>query len=196
MPNWCSNQLILCGPVTWVDLFKEKITNEDGTFNILDNLYPVPEDLKGMPSMAGSIPDDDPNKKQKEANLEKYGAVDWYDWSVNHWGTKWSDSETEHYDDFINSDGDLKTSMYTFQSAWGPPQEGIQHICKSFKPILFDLRYQEPGMMFCGCARFGNGELISEQTAELVMDADNVYQNIDWDYEYDMKRGLDEADVS
>ena len=195
MPNWCNNQLIVCGPITWVDLFKEKITNEDGSLNILDNLYPVPEDLKGMPSMAGSIPDNDPNKEQKEANLEKYGAVDWYDWSVNHWGTKWSDSETEHYDDFINSDGDLKTSMYTFQSAWGPPQEGITHIATSFKPLLFDLRYQEPGMMFCGYARIGNGEVIHEQTSDLVLDAECVYQNIDWDYEYDMKRGLDEADV-
>ena len=99
MPNWCNNQLIVCGPITWVDLFKEKITNEDGSLNILDSLYPVPEDLKGMPSMAGSIPDDDPNKEQKIANLEKYGAVDWYDWSVYHWGTKWSDSATEHYED-------------------------------------------------------------------------------------------------
>jgi hypothetical protein len=49
--------------------------------------------------------------------------------------------------------------------------------------------------MFCGCARFGNGELISEQTAELVMDADNIYHNISWDYDYEMKRGLDEADA-
>ena len=195
MPNWCNNQLIVCGPITWVDLFKEKITNEDGSLNILDNLYPVPEDLKGMPSMAGSIPDDDPNKEQKIANLEKYGAVDWYDWSVNHWGTKWSDSETEYYDDFNSSEGDLKTSMYTFQSAWGPPQEGIEHIAKSFKPLLFDLRYQEPGMMFCGYARICNGEVIHEQTSDLVLDAECVYQNIDWDYEYDMKRGLDEADV-
>ena len=40
MPNWCNNQLIVCGPITWVDLFKEKITNEDGSLNILDNLYP------------------------------------------------------------------------------------------------------------------------------------------------------------
>ena len=195
MPNWCNNQLIVCGPITWVDLFKEKITNEDGSLNILDNLYPVPEDLKGMPSMAGSIPDDDPNKEQKIANLEKYGAVDWYDWSVNHWGTKWSDSETEYYDDFNSSEGDLKTSMYTFQSAWGPPQEGIEHIAKSFKPLLFDLRYQEPGMMFCGYARIGNGEVIHEHTSDLVLDAECIYQNIDWDYEYDMKRGLDEADV-
>ena len=148
MPNWCSNQLIMCGPISWVDLFKEKITNEDGSLNILDNLYPVPGSLKDLPSRFGDISDDDPNKEQKESNLEEYGATDWYDWSINNWGTKWADCETELWDEFINSDGELKTSMYTFESAWGPPQEGIQHISKSFKPLLFDLRYQEPGMMF------------------------------------------------
>jgi hypothetical protein len=197
MPNWCSNQLILCGPVTWVDLFKEKISNEDGSYNILENLYPIPDSLD-LPSRFGAISDDDPNKEQKESNLVEHGSVDWYDWCTTNWGTKWSDCETELYDEYVSDEEEdtLKIAYYRFESAWGPPQEGIQHICKSFKPILFDLRYQEPGMMFCGCARFGNGELISEQTAELVMDADNVYQNIDWDYEYDMKRGLDEADVS
>ena len=88
----------------------------------------------------------------------------------------------------IKSDGELKTSMYTFESAWGPPQEGIQHISKSFKPLLFDLRYQEPGMMFCGYARIGNGEVLHEQSAELVLDAEMIYQCIDWDYESDMKK--------
>jgi hypothetical protein len=28
-----------------------------------------------------------------------------------------------------------------------------------------------------------------------VIDAEMVFQSIEWDYEYDMKRGLDEADV-
>ena len=105
MPNWCSNQLIMCGPISWVDLFKEKITDKDGSLNILDNLYPVPGSLKDLPSRFGDIPDDDPNKEQKESNLEEYGATDWYDWSINNWGTKWADCETELWDEFINSDG-------------------------------------------------------------------------------------------
>ena len=187
MPNWCTNQLIVCGPITWVDLFHEKITVEAG-YEILNSLYPVPEDLTGMPSMAGTIPDDDPNKEQKMANLEKYGAVDWYDWSVANWGTKWGDCDTLYHDSLNSSEGDLKTSMYTFETAWGPPQEGIIHIAKSFKPLLFDLRYQEPGMGFCGYARIGNGEVIREHTSDLVIDADNIYHNIDWDYEYDMNK--------
>ena len=188
MPNWCTNQLILCGPVTWVDLFKEKVTNEDGSLNILDNLHPVPEELTGMPSRFGDIPDDDPNKEQKYSNLEKHGATDWYDWSINNWGTKWSDSETELREESDLLDDGLKTSMYTFDSAWGPPQEGIVHISKSFKSLLFDLRYQEPGMMFCGYARIGNGEVLHEQTTDMVLDAEMVYQSIDWDYESDMKK--------
>jgi hypothetical protein len=194
MPNWCTNQLIVCGPIAWVDLFHEKVTVEAG-FDILNSLYPCPEDLTGYPSRHGAIPDGDPDKERKEANLEKYGHADWYDWCVTNWGTKWGDCDTVYRDSFTNSNGDLKTSMYTFDSAWGPPEEGILHIAKSFKPLLFDLRYQEPGMAFCGYARIGNGEVIHEQTSDFITDAEMVYECIDWDYEYDMKRGLDEADV-
>ena len=45
MPNWCNNQLIVCGPITWVDLFKEQITVADGGYEILNKLYPCPEDF-------------------------------------------------------------------------------------------------------------------------------------------------------
>ena len=195
MPNWCTNQLIICGPATWIGIFKEKITNEDGSLNILDNLYPVPEDLKGLVSMAGTIPDNDPSKEQKLANVEKYGAADWYDWSIKNWGTKWSDVETRLCEESDLLDDGLKSLMYSFDTAWGPPQEGIEHISKSFKPLLFDLRYQEPGMMFCGYARYINGEVVEEKVTDLVIDAEQIYHCIEWDYEYDMKRGLDEADV-
>ena len=71
MPNWCSNQLNVCGPKTWVDLFKEKITTEEGAFEILERLYPCPEELKGFPSRHGTIPDDDPDKEQKEAQFRE-----------------------------------------------------------------------------------------------------------------------------
>lgn len=187
MPNWCTNQLIICGPITWIDLFHEKVTVGD-KYEILNSLYPVPEDLIGMPSMAGTIPDGDPDKEQKVANLEKYGSADWYDWSVTNWGTKWGDCDTAYRDSRNISDSNLKTAMYTFDTAWGPPQEGIIYIAKSFKPILFDLRYQEPGMGFCGYARIGNGELLHEHTSDLIMDAEVVYECIDWDYESDMKK--------
>jgi hypothetical protein len=185
MPNWCTNQLIVCGPVTWVDLFHEKITAKDG-YDILNNLYPCPEDLTGFPSRHGTIPDDDPDKEQKLANIAKYGSADWYDWCVEHWGTKWGDCDTEHVESYDGDDG-LKTSMYRFSTAWSPPQEGIVHIAESFKPLLFDLRYQEPGMGFCGYARIGNGEVLQEQTSDYIMDAQYIYDSLEYDYEYDMK---------
>ena len=195
MPNWCSNQLNVCGPKTWVDLFKEKITTEEGAFEILDRLYPCPEELKGFPSRHGTIPDDDPDKEQKEANLEKYNAVDWYDWCINNWGTKWGDCDTEFYDDFeSNYDGDLKTAMYKFETAWGPPQEGITHISSSFKPLLFDLRFQEPGMAFCGFARIHNGSVLSEQTSDMIMDAHWIFASLEDDYVYELKNDASELD--
>ena len=185
MPNWCTNQLIVCGPVTWIDLFHEKIT-VGGGYEIMNNLYPCPEDLTGYPSRHGTIPDSDPDKERKLANVEKYDAVDWYDWCIKNWGTKWGDCDTEYVASHDGDDG-MKISMYRFETAWSPPQEGLVHIAKSFKPLLFDLRYQEPGMGFCGYARIGNGEVINEHTADLVIDSQYVYDSIEYDYECDMK---------
>jgi hypothetical protein len=151
--------------------------------------------LKDLPSRFGTIGDDDPNKEQKTSNLEKHGAADWYDWSIANWGTKWSDCETSLYDEYNCDGGKLKTAMYTFDSAWGPPQEGIEHVSKSFKPLLFDLRYQEPGMMFCGYARYGNGETLHESVTDYVHPSEHIFHTIDWDYESEIDSGLDEAEV-
>ena len=190
MPNWCTNQLIVCGPKTWVDLFMEKVTNEESGIDILDRLYPLPEGLD-LPSQFGAISDGDPNKEQKESNLEKHGSADWYDWCIANWGTKWPDHDTWLVDEDESDDG-IKTAYYRFDTAWGPPQEGIQHISSSFKPLLFDLRYQEPGMGFCGFARMNNGKILSEQTADMVMDSDWVFHSLADDYDYEMKNDASE----
>ena len=59
MPNWCSNVLNMCGPITSIDKFMEDITTgpkkPDGTtsgmgndYDILENIFPCPENLKGV----------------------------------------------------------------------------------------------------------------------------------------------------
>ena len=97
MPNWCSNVLNICGPVASIDKFMDDITTgpkeSDGTtsgmgndYEILENLFPCPEDLKNVTSRFGTIGDDDPEKEQKQKNIEDHGAVDWYEWCCTNWG--------------------------------------------------------------------------------------------------------------
>jgi hypothetical protein len=72
---------------------------------------------------------------------------DWYEWRVDHWGTKWEveASVIERTEFMIKS---------VYDSAWAPPIMFYNHLCR----IGFSVRalYYEPGLNFCGI--FDNGE--------------------------------------
>ena len=202
MPNWCSNVLNICGPVASIDKFMDDITTgpkeSDGTtsgmgndYEILENLFPCPEDLKNVTSRFGIISDDDPDKEQKQKNIEDHGAVDWYEWCCTNWGTKWGDNQTHlvHEDlctPFSTADDtevSLKKIMLRFDTAWSPPIEGMDVVTTKYPDIMFDLRYWEPGMGFQGYKIYGSGECQGEATMDYMEDADMVYDNIDFSYD-------------
>jgi hypothetical protein len=195
MPNWCTNILSICGPPSEIDGFINvvKTGSEDETdsqgqdYAILERLYPIPDALKDLPSRFGSIADDDPDKNQKLKNVEDYGAVDWYDWCNANWGTKWADCHTEKVSENdcfpSGSDNNLKKVMFRFDSAWAPPLEGFNTIAMLFPKLVFDLRYEEPGMCFQGFRVWGNGEVQHEAEMEYMMSGEMAYDNIDWEYD-------------
>jgi hypothetical protein len=53
--------------------------------------------------------------KQALENIEKYGFKDWYDWSVQNWGTKWNAYSFELVSE------DSNTLNVQFDTAWSPP---------------------------------------------------------------------------
>jgi len=206
MPNWCSNVLSICGPVTSVDKFMEDITKglkePDGTtsgmgndYQILENLVPMPESLKGVTSRFGTISDDDPDKEKKQENLKEHGAVDWYEWCNTNWGTKWGDCQTQLAQedlcvpwipgrvDFDDVEDQLKKIMLRFDTAWSPPIEGIDVVASKYPDMMFDLRYWEPGMGFQGFKRYGSGQCHDEATMDYMEDADTAYENMDYSYD-------------
>lgn len=198
MPNWCSNVLNMCGPIVSVDKFMEDITKgpkeSDGTtsgmgndYEIFNNLFPCPENLKEVASRFGTIDDDDPDKKQKQENLKEHGAVDWYEWCNTNWGTKWGDCQTHFVQESLvqeDSDEDnLKKVMLRFDTAWSPPIEGMDVVAAKYPDIMFDLRYWEPGMGFQGFKIWGSGEGQTEASMDYMEDADTVYDQMDYMYE-------------
>ena len=62
-----------------------------------------------------------------EEERKKYGKNNWYDWSVEHWGTKWNSSESSLYDE------DEDCLEYTFRTAWSAPGPVIAALAKKFK---------------------------------------------------------------
>lgn len=57
--------------------------------------------------------------KQTMENFEKYGYINWYEWSIEHWGTKWN-----AYDCVANHD----ENTIKFDTAWNYPSRLIDRL--------------------------------------------------------------------
>jgi hypothetical protein len=145
MPNWCENNLEITGDIKEIKKFKKQAKAKETDLSF-KNFIPMPKKLENTQS-----PADKPNKEL----IKKYGADNWYDWNIKNWGTKW-DTEAELTDsgaDFL---------WYYFDTAWSPPTEWLKQTCKLFKKLSFELKYDEPGMGFCGTVRAENGKIICD----------------------------------
>ena len=140
MPNWCNNTVELYhdDPVM-IERARKAFNNSE----FLTEFIPVPQSLRD--TVSGSVGQDAraAHEAQMESNIAAHGYKDWYDFSVNEWGTKWD----------VGGDGyeaqDIPGGLIlTFESAWAPP-------CAAYEKMIemgFRIRamYYEPGMAFAG----------------------------------------------
>ncbi|MCL4266674.1 MAG: hypothetical protein KJ069_26010 [Anaerolineae bacterium] len=123
MPNWCLNVLEVEGESKLVHQFKELVRGEDTDFS-LNNLVKMPPKL--LSTRAGK---DNPN---------------WYDWSIENWGTKWDVVEAE-----VMEASDTRLT-YQFLSAWTPPIKWLERVSKEMPALRFTLFFEEEVHDFCG----------------------------------------------
>lgn len=124
MPNWCSNRVIVAGSERELDRFEEYVSTKDARFS-LEKIIPMPEDV-----YRGNLGD-----KERE----KYGEKNWYDWSVQNWGTKWEiDPKSIKIEDY--SIGEVG---YFFDTAWGPPEKVHKHLVDEFPKLEISWHWQD-----------------------------------------------------
>lgn len=137
MPNWCANGITLrhADPA----MIDRVIAGKEG---FLMEFLPTPQEL--LDTVSGFVSEDKEaaHLAQQKANLEQYGAKDWYDWNVSNWGTKW-DFALENVER-----ADPNTVTAAFDSAWAPPINAYVKLCA----LGFEIEgmYYEPGMCFVG----------------------------------------------
>ena len=161
MPNWCENELRITGPLA----DRQAFVNKAGEEFQLGTFYPMPKELEDVHDGSTTIDGimvhhwreiDGKQIPVDVAELQrKHGAKSWYDWSVEHWGTKWDLSEVRV---LVNGRGVL----YSFNTAWAPPCSGILEISKQYPNLKFKLSYWEGGMAFQGVFIVQNGEVLSD----------------------------------
>ena len=132
MPNWCWNSLNVSGDEKQLKEFVEKSTT-----NLEEN-----------------------DEFSFEGTLPRGDRKDWYDWSVENWGTKW-DAYESHIDN-----NDINYFSLSFDTAWAPPIAWINNIMQDFPDLCFELEYEETGCAFGG---------------RLLAQHDEVWDDVNWD---------------
>ena len=135
MPNWSSNTIRITGKKEEIDRLEAFVKSETSEFDF-ERIIPMPVELKGTTSPN--------NNKNKQSALlkEKYGADNWYDWSIINWGTKWNANYVSK-----SRKGSL---MYELDTAWSPPLPVITELAKEFPELTISIKYYECGMGFSG----------------------------------------------
>jgi hypothetical protein len=192
MPNWCNNS---------VEIYHEDpamIERVRTAFNdggLLQEFIPVPEDLRNI--VAGSVPvaEEEAHKAKEQANRDKYGYTNWYDYCVNEWGTKWD----------IGADGNPAQDipgglMLGFDSAWAPPVGAYEKLTE--QGFRIRAMYYEPGMAFAGVWEEGQddyyeyGGLDSAGIAEaLPVELDEAFGISESAAEWEAENAEDEENI-
>ena len=122
MPNWCENRLTITHKdADVIDNLMAQVRADENE-RLFQHIKPMPEELRDTTS-----PSDSPN---------------WYDWSVENWGTKWDACNLSW------SQLDDHTIEFDFDSAWSPPISVYEEL--SEQGFEVEAYYVEYGMMYAG----------------------------------------------
>lgn len=171
MPNWCENLLSITGNDDDMDKFMEVITLENGSFSLLEKLYPTPEEL-----MIGDV-SMEPDQQQIE-NQKILGYKSWYEWRIEKWGCKWAESRLYVKQDYQRH-FEYSQIVFCFETPWGPPIEAFDKISGDWPRLLFCLYHEEPGMGFCGRDVWAKGKRQETEQGTLIQshfDEEDLYE--------------------
>jgi len=162
MPNHVTIEMTVSGDREIVKEFAEShfIANtnpdrkswQDKCFFEFSTIIPMPACMHGTTS---PTPDNDVVGAGLREKM--YGASNWYEWSINNWGTKWG-----AYDVDANLDmGEFGDSVQVrFQTAWSLPEPIFAELAELYPELTFEIRCCEEGGFFAGELTYTGGEVI------------------------------------
>lgn len=119
-------------------------------------------------------------------NVLTYGAMDWYDWSCTHWGTKWNACNSQI--------PDMEVAEIYFDTAWSPVPRVMLALSEQHPECVFDYEYaEEQAGYFAGSLTFQAGDITqSERYEEYSKDCYEMYFKL-WggedEFKFDEKTG-------
>lgn len=151
MPNHITNILKIEGCAN-VDEFIPQLVGEGTDFD-LNKIIPMPKELRDVTSPVRIVSEDKLEEvrekidkqpelycsktypitaKMQAEYIAKYGADNWYDWSIRNWGTKWNT-----YESCVDYD------TITFRTAWSCPLPAIIALSKNLPDYTFTISWAD-----------------------------------------------------
>lgn len=116
--------------------------------------------------------------KKASDNIDKYGAPTWYDWRIDHWGTKWDAYGYDEGKDYS------KTKELRFLTAWSAPHPILRKLSEQYPALEITHQWADEDIGFnCGIAVYRAGEqteLEVKQDDELANQLWETYDNADY----------------
>lgn len=200
MPNHIDTQVVVTGNGRDINQFKKLFIAKDkeGILFDFNAVIPMPEELKDTISpsprtliQAKEKPYDWVDEKDierviavrvaqfenKAKYIKKFGADNWYDWSINHWGTKWNSYNCSVVGE---SKGMLRLH---YNTAWSPAKPVFDKLAEMFPQLSFEMRVLDEGWGYAGTYYWSEGDFWDEiyQDEESIKEFAEEY----YDYEAD-----------
>lgn len=135
MPNHITNKVYPRTSGKKLETILETIRSENRIIDF-EKIIPMPENI-----FRGNL---------GNAEREQYGRNNWYDWSIEHWGTKWNAYDGS-YNEF--------EKCITFDTAWAMPSKIIVALSEMFPDVEFYVEYADEDVGHnCGFFTIKNGK--------------------------------------
>ena len=151
MPNHITNYVTFGGSDAKIAELLSRVKSDFSKFDF-KTFAPMPDELMGSRSPSNIVSqqeydkwvfkdkkDDDIYDSQRCITQQmsddmkaKYGADNWYDWSINNWGTKWNAYDIHIVDDQV-----------TFHTAWSTPFRAMVKLSEAFPDVVISVRYYD-----------------------------------------------------
>lgn len=180
MPNWCENIIEIKGSKDLINKFDKQfktnsvVYNGGTTYAHSENLQEIIKELEDKDREYNIIKTDDSRFKipfisdtveKNDYSFNNFIPMskedflsDWYNWSLQNWGTKWDVSEV-----YVNNIDDKEKNSeisYIFNTAWSPCIPVVEVMSEQYRDLVIKYLYNEPGMQFAGVCEFKDGEMI------------------------------------
>ena len=140
MPNHVTHNFTVEGTEEDIKKFIDECFDKEGEFDF-NRLIPMPDILEN--TICGSTPEmqTEEYKEKTDEAIKTTGYSNWYDWRLEHWGTKWNAYHTQ-----IDHQGDFLELI--FDTAWSCPEPIFKALSEKFPLLSFEGYAMDEGYCF------------------------------------------------